>query len=33
MAGVALYSLPLILVFFFAQRLIIQGIVTTGLRR
>jgi multiple sugar transport system permease protein len=33
MAGVVLYSLPLILVFFFAQRLIIQGIVTTGLRR
>ncbi len=33
MAGVVLYSLPLILVFFLAQRLIIQGIVTTGLRR
>lgn len=32
MAGVVLYSLPLILVFFFAQRFIVKGIVTTGIR-
>lgn len=32
MAGVVLYVLPMILVFFVAQRLIIQGVVTTGLK-
>ena len=31
MAGVVPYSLPLIPAFFFAQRVIIHGIVTTGL--
>jgi multiple sugar transport system permease protein len=31
-AGVALYVLPMILVFFFAQRYIIQGVVTSGLK-
>jgi ABC-type glycerol-3-phosphate transport system permease component len=30
MAGMVLYALPLIVVFFFIQRYIIQGIVTTG---
>jgi ABC-type glycerol-3-phosphate transport system permease component len=32
MAGVVLYVLPMILVFFVAQRLIIQGVVTTGMK-
>jgi multiple sugar transport system permease protein len=32
MAGVVLYTLPLILVFVFAQRFILKGIVTTGIR-
>jgi multiple sugar transport system permease protein len=32
MAGVVLYALPLVLVFFGAQRFIIRGIVTTGIR-
>ncbi len=32
MAGVLLYVLPMIIVFFVAQRLIIQGVVTTGLK-
>lgn len=32
MAGVVLYSLPLVLVFAFAQRFIVKGIVTTGIR-
>jgi len=32
MAGVMLYVLPMIVVFFVAQRLIIQGVVTTGLK-
>lgn len=32
MAGIVLYSLPLVLVFFFAQRFIVKGIVTTGIR-
>lgn len=32
MAGVVLYVLPMIVVFFVAQRLIIQGVVTTGLK-
>lgn len=32
MAGVVLYSLPLVLVFMFAQRFIVKGIVTTGIR-
>jgi ABC-type glycerol-3-phosphate transport system permease component len=32
MAGIVLYSLPLILVFVFAQRFIVKGIVTTGIR-
>jgi multiple sugar transport system permease protein len=31
-AGVALYVLPMILVFFLAQRYIIQGVVTSGLK-
>lgn len=30
MAGMVLYALPLVVVFFFVQRYIIQGIVTTG---
>jgi multiple sugar transport system permease protein len=30
MAGMVLYALPLVVVFFFIQRYIIQGIVTTG---
>ena len=32
MAGVVLYVLPLVLIFFLAQRFIIRGVVTTGLR-
>lgn len=32
MAGVVLYALPLVLVFFGAQRFIVRGIVTTGIR-
>lgn len=32
MAGVTLYALPLVAIFFFAQRFIIKGIVTTGIR-
>lgn len=32
MAGVVLYVLPMIVVFFVAQKLIIQGVVTTGLK-
>jgi multiple sugar transport system permease protein len=32
MAGVVLYILPMIIVFFVAQKLIIQGVVTTGLK-
>src|SRR2546425_9108913 len=32
MAGVVLYALPLVLIFFLAQRFIIKGVVTTGLR-
>ena len=32
MAGVVLYILPMILVFFLAQKYIIQGVVTTGLK-
>lgn len=32
LAGVVLYMLPLIVVFFFAQRYIIEGIVTTGMK-
>ena len=32
MAGVILYVLPMIVVFFIAQKYIIQGIVTTGLK-
>jgi ABC-type glycerol-3-phosphate transport system permease component len=32
MAGVILYVLPLVVLFFFAQKFIIRGIVTTGLR-
>ncbi len=32
MAGICIYALPLILVFFVAQRHIIQGVVTSGLK-
>jgi ABC-type glycerol-3-phosphate transport system permease component len=32
MAGVVLYVLPMVLVFFLAQKYIIQGVVTTGLK-
>lgn len=32
MAGVVLYVLPMIIVFFVAQKLIIQGVVTTGIK-
>ncbi len=32
MAGVVLYMLPLIVVFFFAQRHIMEGVVTTGIK-
>ncbi|HYY54687.1 MAG TPA: carbohydrate ABC transporter permease [Candidatus Dormibacteraeota bacterium] len=32
MAGVVLYVLPLVVIFFVAQRFIIRGVVTTGLR-
>jgi ABC-type glycerol-3-phosphate transport system permease component len=32
MAGVVLYMLPLIVVFFFAQRYIMEGVVTTGIK-
>ena len=32
MAGVVLYVLPLIVLFAFAQRFIIRGIVTTGIK-
>ena len=32
MAGVVLYALPLVAIFFVAQRFIIKGVVTTGLR-
>jgi len=32
MAGVVLYVLPMIVVFFIAQKLIIQGVVTTGMK-
>lgn len=32
MAGVVLYVLPIIIVFFLAQKYIIQGVVTTGLK-
>ena len=32
LAAVAVYILPMLIVFFFAQRYIIQGIVTTGLK-
>ncbi|HEV8671636.1 MAG TPA: carbohydrate ABC transporter permease [Candidatus Limnocylindria bacterium] len=32
MAGIVLYVLPLVLVFFAAQRFIVRGIVTTGLK-
>lgn len=32
MAGVILYVLPMVVVFFLAQKYIIQGVVTTGLK-
>ena len=32
MAGVVLYSLPLIIIFFLAQRYFVEGIVTTGIK-
>lgn len=32
MAGVAIYVLPMVVVFFLAQKYIIQGVVTTGLK-
>jgi ABC-type glycerol-3-phosphate transport system permease component len=32
MAGICIYALPLIIVFFLAQRHIIQGVVTSGLK-
>lgn len=32
MAGVVLYALPLVVAFFFTQRFIIRGVVTTGLK-
>ena len=32
MAGMVLYALPLIVVFFFVQRYIVQGIVTSGMK-
>lgn len=32
MAGVAMYVLPMVVVFFLAQKYIIQGVVTTGLK-
>jgi multiple sugar transport system permease protein len=32
MAGVVLYVMPLVMLFFLAQRFIIRGVVTTGLR-
>lgn len=32
MAGVILYVIPMIVIFFFAQKYIIQGVVTTGLK-
>jgi multiple sugar transport system permease protein len=32
MAGAVIYSLPLIIVFFLAQRYFVEGIVTTGLK-
>jgi ABC-type glycerol-3-phosphate transport system permease component len=32
MAGVVIYVLPMVLVFFLAQKYIIQGVVTTGLK-
>ena len=33
LASVVLYVLPLVIVFFFAQRSIIRGVVTSGLNK